>query len=183
MSEKLEPEIDALEIPKAFEPKEGDHAEIEATKLLSLPAADAKAISTTLKKLGLKKVTAKQVSELTSLGVMFPPATILKLATGGSVVTEVGLLHAYAEVMRIFDASNDKSKLKIVSQVGFLAKTLTANQKAMQDNARKNLPRAVETQNVKAHRFPSLQVVFQNSAGTTIVKTPEKVIDLEASGG
>lgn len=170
--------IDELEVPTYLQPKDGDAAEVEATKLLPLPAADAKSIASTLKKLGLKKVTAKQISMLSDLGVMFPPSAIMRLATGGSVVTQVGLQTAFAEVMRIFHGSNDKAKLKIVAQIGFLGKTLVGSQKEIQSNARKNLPRAVELQNIKAHRFPTLQVVFQNASGETVVKESGKTIDL-----
>lgn len=179
--EKLVPELDELEVPKYLEPDNLDAAQVEAMKLLPLPAADAKSLESAIKKLGLKKVTARQILDLQSLGVIFPPASMMRLATGDSVVTLMGMTQAFTEVMRIFHASNDKAKLKIISQIGFLGKALTTAQKEIQSNARKNLPRAVDPAGqVKAHRFPTLQVVIQNAAGETIVKPQEKAIDVEA---
>lgn len=182
MSEKTEPDIEPLEVPTYLETKGEDAVQIDATKLLPMPSSDAKVIAACMKRLGMKRVTDKQIADLSALGVHFNPSAMMKLAMGGAAVTEVGMLKAFTEVMRIFDASKDRAKLKIVAQVGFLGKALVTNQKMMADAARKNLPRAADPNgSPKSHRFPTLQVVFQNSSGETVVKGSEKTVIAETS--
>lgn len=161
--------LDALEVPTQLKPKELDAPLMEETHLSPLPIGAAKDIASTLRKLGLKKISAQRVKALADLGVYFPPASINALAKNGSVVTQQGLLHAYTQVMRIFDeAESDKTKLKVVSQVGFLAKILTATNKQMAEIARKEMPRPQEPGNMRASRFPVGQIVVNINGKTTI---------------